>query len=315
MKPLFIFSIIIILFFSAPDISAQTSQKEIDSLIVLFKDAGREWNEYARQFIQIGDPAVPALVALLEDKSLKQWTRRIAAMTLNDIHSPLYIETALKILTDRSEDPEIRNHVTNGLKGHDLSGSREELWGVFNEESDEFFRLNVAGILRTSDTALAYLAYREIYAAVEGYVKQQALLKIVLLRPGESTPWFLDGLQTGDWQTANMAMDSLILTTHFIPGRLIDLYKLPGTSEETRWRIVFILGHREVPESFPLLVEALRDPDWLIYNEAAVGLSRMPPEKVYPVMKKLLKDPVSRIRSNARWVIKKLKYQSSSRSL
>jgi len=32
---------------------------------------------------------------------------------------------------------------------------------------------------------------------------------------------------------------------------------------------VFVLGHREVPESIPLLVEALKDPDWLIYNEAA----------------------------------------------
>ena len=70
---------------------------------------------------------------------------------------------------------------------------------------------------------------------------------------------------------------------------------------------VFILGHREVPESFPLLVEALKDPDWLIYNEAAVGLSRMPSEMVNPVMKELLKDPGSRIRSNAKWVIEKLK--------
>ena len=307
MKTLFIFSIILILLFSAPDISAQTSQKEIDSLIVLFKDAGREWNEYARQFIQIGDPAVPALVALLEDKNLRQWTRRIAAMTLNDIHSPLYIETALRMLTDRSEDPTLRNQVANGLKGHDLSCSSKELWEVFNEESDEFFRLNVAGILRTSDTALAYLAYREIYAAVEGYVKQQALLNIVRLRPGESTSWFLDGLQTGDWQTANLAMDSLIITTHFIPDKLIDLYKQPETSEETRWRIIFVLGHRDVPESFPLLIEALKDPGWLVYNEAAVGLSRKPSEKVNPVMKELLKDPGSQIRSNAKWVIGKLK--------
>ena len=100
-------------------------------------------------------------------------------------------------------------------------------------------------------------------------------------------------------------MDSLITTNHFIPGKLVDLYKQPGTLEETRWRIVFILGHREVPESLPLLVEALRDPGWLIYNEAAVGLSRMPSEKVNTVMKELLKDPGSQIRSNARWVIGK----------
>lgn len=308
MKSFLFISIIIILFFSIPDISAQSRQTEIDSLIVLFKDAGREWDEYARQFIQIGDPAVPALVALLENKNLKQWTRRIAAMTLNDLHSHLYIEPALKILTDRSEDFVIRNQVTIGLKGHDLSGSREELWEVFNEGSDEFFRLNVAGILCTSDTALAYLAYREIYpAAVEGYVKQQALLNIVRLRPGESTSWFLDGLQTGDWKTANLAMDSLISTTHFIHEKLVDLYKQPETPEEVRWRIVFVLGHRKVPESLPLLIEALRDPDWLVYNEAIVGLCRIKPEKVIPGMKELLEDASSNVRNNARWVINKLK--------
>jgi len=210
-----------------------------------------------------------------------------------------------QLLADKEDFPAFALHGI--LKGHDLSGASKELWKVFNEKSDEFFRLNVADILRTSDTTLAYLAYREIYPAVEGYVKQQALLNIVRLRPGESTSWFLDGLQTGDWQTANLAMDSLISTTHFYPGELVDLYKQSGTPEETRWRIVFIMGHRDVPESLPLLVEALRDPGWLVYNEAAVGLSRLPSEKVNPRMKELLADPDFQVRSNARLVIKKLK--------
>jgi len=64
--------------------------------------------------------------------------------------------------------------------------------------------------------------------------------------------------------------------------------------------------YSEKPESLPLLVEALRDPDWLVYNEAAVGLSRLPSEKIIPRMKELLKDPGSRVRSNAQWVIKKI---------
>jgi HEAT repeat protein len=294
-----------LLFFSTNGF-AQARHKEIDSLIILFKNARHDWNEYARQFIQIGEPAIPALVDLLENRSLSQWTRRIAAMTLNDMHSPLYIETALKILTDRSEDFTIRNQVTNGLKGHDLSYAREELWKIYTEESDQWFRSNIAHILVTSDTALAYRAYREIYQEVDGYVKQQALLSMVRLRPGESTSWFLKGLQTDDWMTANLAMDSLISTSFFIPGELVNLYKLPGTPEETRWRIVFVLGHRDIPESIPLLIEALRDPGWLVYNEAAVGLSRMKPEKVIPGMKELLKDPDSRVRSNARWVMNKL---------
>jgi len=292
---------------SSVDGSAQTQQQEIDSLIILFKGSRHDWNEYAKQFIRIGEPAIPALVALLEDKSLSQWTRRIAAMTLNDIHSPLYIKTALNILTDRSEDPTLRNQVTNGLKGHDLSYATRELWKVYEEESNPWLRSNIADILLTSDTALAYQAYREIYHANDGYLKQQSLLKMVQLRPGESTTWYLKGLQTGDWMTANLAMDSLITTRHIIPEKLVDLYNHSETVEEVRWRIVYIMGNRELPESLPLLVNALRDPSWLNYNEAAVGLSRMPADQVIPAMKELLNDSNPLVVKNADWVIRNRK--------
>ena len=71
-----IFSLLLV--FSPVSGSAQSQQEKIDSLIILFKKAHREWNIYARQFIEIGDPAVPALIDMLEDKSLSQWSRRIA---------------------------------------------------------------------------------------------------------------------------------------------------------------------------------------------------------------------------------------------
>lgn len=287
--------------------SAQTQQQEIDSLIVLFKGAHREWNEYAREFIRIGEPAVPALIAVLEDKNLSQWTRRITAMTLNDIHSESYIKTALKILTDRNEDPTLRNQVTNGLKGHDLSYASEELWNLYKESSSEWFRSNIAHILVTSDTALAYQAYREIYDTYDGHLKRNALLNMVQLRPGEATMWYLEGLQTGDWMTANLAMDSLIVNRFVLPEKLTNLFHLSDTPEEVRWRIVFIMGNRILPETLPLLIHALRDPSWLVCNEAAVQLSCMPEEQVIPAMEGLLNDSNPRVVKNTQWVIRRVK--------
>lgn len=302
--------LLFVLLFPCGDGLAQSQQREIDSLIVLFKGARHDWNEYARQFIEIGEPAIPALVEMLEDKSLSQWSRRIAAMTLNDIHSPLYIETALKMLLDRQEDFTLRNSVTNGLKGHDLSYAVSELWKVYSEESDQWwFRSNIANILVNSDTALAYKAYYEIYHANDGYLKLVSLRNMVQLRPHESTFWYLQGLQTGDWMTANLSMDSLVLSGYLIPSELVDLFKQSGTPDETRWRIVYVLGNRNLPESIPLLVEALGDPEWLVYNEAAVGLSRLPSEKVIPKMEELLKDDNPRVVKNAKWVIGRKKGQ------
>ncbi len=307
MKPLLTLLLILLLVsYSFPG-SAQTQQQEIDSLIVLFKGAHREWNEYAREFIRIGEPAVPALIAVLEDQSLSQWTRRIAAMTLNDIHSTSYIKTALKILTDRNEDPALRNHVTNGLKGHDLSYASMELWKLYQEMSNPSYKSNIANILITSDTALAYKAYREIYEANDGYLKRSALLRMVQLRPRESTDWYMEGLQTGDWMTANLAMDSLIVTRYIVPEKLVNLYDNAETPEEVRWRIVYIMGNREMPESLPLLTDALRDPSWLVYNEAAVQLSHMTEEQVMPAMEDLLNDSNPLVVKNARWVIRRIK--------
>jgi len=310
MKTYLTLLLILFLACSSTDGLAQARQQEIDSLIALFKKSRHDWGVYADQFKEIGEPAIPALIQMLEDKSLSQWPRRIAAMTLNDMHSPRYIETALKLLLDRNEDPNLRNQVTNGLKGHDLSYATRELWKVYEEESDPWFRSNIADILVTSDTALAYRAYREIYHANDGYLKQQSLLRMVQLRPGESTTWYLKGLQTGDWMTANLAMDSLIATHHIIPEKLVALYNHSETPEEVRWRIVFIMGNRELPESLPLLVNALRDPSWLTYNEAVVGLSRMPEEQVLPTMKELLNDSNPLVVKNARWVIGRMKVKS-----
>ena len=278
----------------------QDQQARIDSLVNLLKSAGREWNDYAKPLIEIGDAAVPYLVEVAEDKSLSQWNRRIAIMTLNDIHSPLWKKPALNILFDRSEDPGLRNHVTAGLKGFELSDVKEELWGVYEEVENGSYKMNIAYLLMTADTSMAYQSCYEIYNNYDGYVQKSALLNLVCIRPQESTTWFLNGLQIDDWMTANMAMDSLVATRYFATNELISLYNKPDVSEEVRWRIVFIFGHRNVPESIPLLLESFQDESWLVHTEAAVGLCRFNPEKVIPEMKALKKNSRAYVRNNSK---------------
>lgn len=308
MKSYLTILIITLLLTSSGSGLAQDQEQKIDSLIQLFKKSRHNWNTYARQFIEIGEPAIPALVEMLEDKSLEQWPRRIAAMTLNDMHSPIYTETALKIFLDRNEDQLLRNSVINGMRGHDLSFAIPDIWKVYTEEPDEWwFRSNIAGILSAHDTALAYHAYNEIYHANDGHLMRSALLNIVQLRPSESTSWFLKGLQTGDWMTANVTMDSLVTSEHINPEQLISLYEQPETTEEVRWRITYIFGNRDLQESLPLLVDALQEPSWLISNEAAVGLSRMEGEEVTQKIGELIKSDDPRVVKDAKWVIVKIK--------
>lgn len=282
-------------------------QARIDSLVNLLKTADREWTDYSIPLIKIGEPSVPALIKAVKDVSLSQWNRRISAMTLNDIHSPLWVESALEILFDRNEDPVLRNHVTAGLKGFDLSHVSKELWEVYKEISNGFRKLNIAGLLLTADTSLAYRAFKELYKDTDGYVMQRSLLNMVKIRPGESTCWFLKGLKEDDWMTANLAMDSLLTSDYFKSADLISAYNDPGADEEVRWRIIYIFGNRNEPESVSILIEALQDESWIVNTEAAVGLCHFDQGKIIPEMIKLKKDSRKYVRNNSRWVIKRMR--------
>ena len=285
----------------------QDQQTRIDSLVNHLKSAGREWGNYAEPLIEIGESAVPPLIELAENRNLGQWNRRVAIMTLNEIKSPQWKEPALSLLFDRSEVLTLRNQVTIGLKGFELSDVKQDLWEVYQELENGFQKLNLAGLLMTADTAMAYRSFHELYINHGGYIKNTALLNLTRIRPEESGTWFMDGLQTGDWLTANMSMDSLVAARDFFPDELISLYHKPGLSEDIQWRIAYIFGHRNEPESVPYLVEMLKEESWLVHTEAAIGLCRFQPDRVIPEMKALKRDPRTYIRKNSRWVICRIK--------
>lgn len=287
----------------SPVAYSQEGGREVDSLIIRLKDAGREWNTYADQLIAIGESAVVPLIEVLQDTSLSQWTRRIAAMTLNDMHSPTYIEPALQLLLDRNEDPVLRNQVTNGLKGHDLSYACDELWRVYQEESGEFFRLNIAAILRTSDPSLAFQAYEQLYLGTEGYCKQQSLKYLVDLRPQQATEFYLTALQTDDWMTANLAIDSLKSVSQIPSGRIMRMYNRADTPEIVRWRIIHVMGNRPEGNHLDLFMDAFTDPSWLVNNEATLMLARMPADRVLPEMRFMEHSDDPDLVRRAGWVI------------
>lgn len=284
----------------------QNQKKEIDSLVYLLIDAGRQWSKYSEPLIEIGEPAVPVLIEAVKDKNLDQWSRRVCMVTLNQIHSPRYVPAALEILFDRNEIPDLRNRATAGLSGFDLAHVKDELWKVYNEFSNEFHKSNMAHLMMQADTALAYKAFCNQYFKNDGHIKMAALLSLVKIRPHESATWYMDAIADNNWMTANMAMDSLVRSEHFKAEKVLALFNNDTICDEVRWRVVYIFGYREEPESLPLLLKAFKDDSWLVHTEAAVALSRRDAKEIIPEMETLKNHDKYFVRDNSRWVTSQL---------
>ena len=248
------------------------SPEEIDSLILVLKSAGHNWNIPADQLIGLGDHSIPGLVALLFDKSEPQWNRRMAAMTLNQIHSPQTVEYALNLLFDAEEEWGLRNQIIPSLGGFNLVEEKDRLWELFMDPLSERYKGNIASLLVYSDTSKAYYAYLDLFHGGDGYMRMQSMCNLAMLRPHESSYWYVEGIKGKDWWTACTAMDSLISLRNIDPVLLIDLFNQPDVSEETRWRVTHIFSKQVIPESLRFLKMASKDPSWLVSIEARCAL-------------------------------------------
>ncbi|MDX1285656.1 MAG: HEAT repeat domain-containing protein, partial [Draconibacterium sp.] len=186
----------------------------------------------------------------------------------------------------------------------DLVDVKNELWELYNDKEFERYKSNIAHLLVTADTTLAYKAFHELYQSQDGYGQRTALQNLIQLRPEESTKWLLDAIQGDDWMTSNLAMDSLIVSQHFKADDLLSVYHKSGVNEEVQWRIVYIIGHRKDRKSVPFVAKALQNESWLVHNEAAVALCRFDKPEVLKAMFDLKNDTIPFVQNNMNWVIK-----------
>ena len=232
--------------------------RRIDSLVWLLSTARRDWGIYSDQLIEIGRPAIPTLLKVLNNPDIPQWSRRTASMTLRHISDESLIQPCLKILLNENEDMRIRNQVTGILRNYDLKTYKNELQALFIHAPSDL-QYNTAVLLLNADADLAYSAFENIYKTHDYYGKKQAIAYMTELRPETAEYWYLEAIKSNDWLTATYGMEQLILLPELENDDLIELYELEKEDEETRWRITAILRSRNNKNSIPFLLQALQD--------------------------------------------------------
>jgi hypothetical protein len=260
------------------DIRAQQNQSlleaKADSLVDLMMTAGRNWNEYAHHLVSIGEASVPPLLRALNDRSLDQFPRRTASMTLSDINSESIIEPGMKIMFDDTELLVIRNGMIPVIRKYDLSPYKDDIWDLY-QSTDEYFHNNLASLLIDCDPERAYQAYEDLYEIGDSWGKRSALNTLIMLKPEFAGKWLMRGLQEDDWMTSKLAMDSILTSRHIDSKALADLFEDPKTDEILKWRLTYLFGNRSWPESEEILEAASKDESWLVRIEGKLGLERL----------------------------------------
>ena len=278
-------------------------QGKIDSIMLLLSQARHDWGIYSNQLIEIGKPAVPALLNILTDQDALQWNRRKASMTLSSVYDDNLVAPCMRILLNEEEDMRIRNQVTGILKNYELSKYKYELESLFKKASINL-QYNVGVLLLKADDHMAYSAFETIFETHDFYGKKQAIRYLTELKPEKAIYWYLEAIQSNDWMTANFGMDQLIDASHLNVDILIDIYQQEREDEEIRWRITYIMRMRNTIDTIAFLINALQDESWLVYNEAAVGLKGLLNEDLTATLISIINETKNeQTRAAARWII------------
>jgi len=243
----------------------------IDSLVNVLVNERRNWNEASRILIEIGEPAVESLLAVLSNKSLDEWPRRKAAMTLKYIPSQKIADPCIQIYCDTAEDINLRLNACRALRGKNIA----KYENIFNEASNHenpYIRLAAMQQLWTMGseqaTNIAFKAIKDEH----NIVRRAAYEYLSRFDNERVNQIFIEGLFEGDWYTREYIFTELKARGKAVSESLEGIVYKPEYNESIRWSALNILRYIKSYQKIELFFEMLLDPNWMLRNEAVLAL-------------------------------------------
>jgi HEAT repeat protein len=301
----------------------------------------KDTNTVLKLAVETGQAAVPSLIDIIEDPSWHDyvrgyWVKRKAVMALEKIKSPEVIRFLIHSLGNRQLKAQLRGYMARAVGRLKPANGADVLINVLNDAlMDPEVRARSALALqhykseKVIETLTAVLRDKQkgvrqgavIALGIIGGEKAVPALVMALKDPDSLIRWyalrylgrekpamtdlFVNALRDHDWMVREAAKKLLVKRGEDILERLVPELKTGG--HRLRWEVVNVLGRIKSENSVDVLVETLKDKEWMVSNEAVAALVRINSKRAVKPLKKLLDHPEPRVRQDAAWILKKLK--------
>ena len=113
------------------------------------------------------------------------------------------------------------------------------------------------------------------------------------------------------WGAREDAVKVLLGKDQGVVEHLVKILNDENSSKTAQWEAIRILGQKNPGKHTALFIEALKDDDWMIRNQAAVILARLKAPKTVDPLINLLNDENRHTREEAAWILGEMKSEQT----
>ena len=213
--------------------------------------------------------AVELLIEMVQDRELHDYGRYEAAMALRRIKPKKAVEPLIKVLNDKKSNPPPRYAAAYALGSIQSEKAVPSLIKALSEEDVQMRMGAVYGLGHIgSDKAVDGLM--NALKDKDGYIRRLTYPHLIRLLPDRKTEFLIMALKEEDWGAREDSVKVLVEIGEPIFEHLIPLLK--DDDNVVRWEAARLLGIIQLERAVGVLIEALKDSDWMVRNEAAVAL-------------------------------------------
>jgi HEAT repeat protein len=293
--------------------AAEIGEPAVEPLVSIIRD--RAWNNVFRGYWTQtravwalasikSENVVNFFISVLKDKRLTSHLRTNIVRTLGGLKLEKSVEPLLDVLNDRQVEPRVRGAAAFALKFAKRDNVIESLILALNDE-DSHVRGGAVISLGKMGTQRSNLALLKALKDEGAMIRWRVIVYLRELKDKTLAHHFVRALADKDWMVREIAKKALVDIGEPVLETLARTLKSPHA--HIRWEVVCILGRIKSQKSIGVLVEALKDNDWMVRNEAAVALTRIKSERSRQPLTRLLTHKNRSIQEEAAWVLKNLK--------
>lgn len=257
----------------------------------------RDWDKAVEELVRIGKPAVDPLIAALD--RTERFTPGRASIALARIGTKKAVEAVYKAVG--LPHIQAKNDLMDALGVLKTAKAEELLVQVVLDESAGTLRYSAARALGERPSAKAIAAVTTLLESRAWYNRAAAAEILGRTKSTGVIPALVKVLS--DESRVVQAESRKALAGFGAPAIEFLVNALTTAGRQSRWQIVWVLGHIGTARAIDPLLAALGSADWMERSEAAVSLSRISDRSVDSRLRALAEGSDRSLGEEAAWIL------------